>query len=225
MQFFKIENNYLWNSEKSICKKKDNIFSIIKVIIDLLERFIVVNYKIVNCIEDANIYIFNNRVVILCSENKIYTISFPFSIQNEEGGILFEGEILDIHTIKAMNEIIKLIESSNSYEEFFLKYDEIDNGYDFKAEELEFATKILKKLFEKELGYIRYDYDAQAEENQGVQFHPAYHLDIFYEKDVSIKLGLGTRDDTFIRDNINKIFQKLLNTAEAKLFLKDFNDK
>ena len=47
-----------------------------------------------------------------------------------------------------MKRIIDIFMNVNSYEEFLLEYDSIDESEGFKVNEIQTASKILKKLLE-----------------------------------------------------------------------------
>jgi len=212
--YYKIESKFFWSS---ICKRTDDKYKILDLMIEVLEQFTIQNFSKVSAFIHANCIIKNNRIFLVCSQKKVFTFNFPFICT--EGGILFDGEIIDIHIIKAMKRIIDIIFNSNSYEDFLIEYDSIDESEGFKIEEIQIASKILKKLFEIEIGYIRYDKDDKSAEKHGEEYHPTYHLDIFFDDDVSCKIGFK-KDSFHFNKDIENIFERLFNKKNKKFFLK-----
>lgn len=51
------------------------------------------------------------------------------------------------------------------------------------------VLKVFKELLSLDTGYIRYDSDKANSSD----LHPEHHLDIFYSKDSSLKIGLRDR--------------------------------
>jgi hypothetical protein len=211
--YYKIKSNFFW---ENICKFKDDIYTILNVMINVVEQFVKQNFLKKDNFLDSNCIIKNNRIYLICSQKKIFTFNFPFEIK--EGGILFDGEIIDIYIIKAVERIITIFEKTDSYETFFFEYDSIDESEGFKIDEIQLASKILKKLFEIEIGYLRYDEDEISADEHGESIHPKYHLDIFFDKDISCKIGISKNKFNFNRD-IEKLFEKLFYSKKEKFFL------
>lgn len=123
--------------------------------------------------------------------NKIFSIVFPFAIENIENQYRVYDISLDVEIdsklISMMISILKQIEFSEvSAEEMFDIYcDVISNEMDSK--EADIAWKILFKLLSIELGYIRYDLD---EKHADKIYHPLHHLDINYSSNTTYKIGL-----------------------------------
>ena len=212
--YCKIKNENFW---KKVCKRLDDIFLVLESLIDIVERFVIQNFKKVSTFNESNCIIKYNRIFLICSEEKIFTMNFPFKIL--EGGILFDGEIIDINIIRALKIILSILKESKSYEDFLLEYDSIDDSEDLKIEEIQMASKILKKLFEIEIGYLRFDKDEEAAQKHSEQQHPEYHLDVFFDDDISMKLGIEKISFDFKKD-IESIFSKLFEKQIDKFFLK-----
>jgi len=212
--YYKIESKSFWNS---VCKQTDDIYLILNIMIKVLEQLAIQNFSKVSTFINANCIIKNNRIFLICSQKKAFTFNFPFDVV--EGGVLFNREIVDIHIIKAMKRIIEIILKSDSYEDFLLEYDSIDESEGFTVGEIQNASKILKKLFEIEIGYLRYDKDPEGSEKHGEEYHPENHLDIFFDNNISCKVGIRREYFNFERD-IEKIFEKLFCKDESKFFLK-----
>ena len=218
--YYKIENTLFW---KNSCKQANNIFLVLNILLDIVERFTEHNFhkkELFN--DDVNCIIKEHRVFLICSNEKIFSINFPFEIV--EGGILFEGEIIDINIVKAIKRIMDILKNVNSYEEFLIEYDSIEDSEDLKINEIELASQILKKLMEVEIGYIRYDKDERASEKHGENYHPENHLDIFFDDKLSCKIGIKKESFNFKRD-IENIFNKLFDKTNSieKLFI-DLNE-
>lgn len=123
------------------------------------------------------------------SENKHFSIAFPFIAKlNDDGVLAFYNDSGFEISSKTLSEITAIIDSG---------YD-LDNGsfvdfYDSFEESLvespNFWTVFLK-LMTFEEGYIRYDYD---EEHENGDLHPLNHLDIFYSSKPTFKIGLRGR--------------------------------
>lgn len=212
--YYKIENKYFWGI---VCKQNDNIHLFLDIMIETLNRFIIKNYQEVSTFVESNCIVKYNRIFLKCSEEKLFTFNFPFEIV--EGGVLFDGEIIDVHITKAVKRLLTIIEKSSSYEEFLIEYDSIDESEGFKVEEIQLASKILKKIFEMEVGYLRYDKDEEASERHGEEYHPMYHLDIFFDNDVSLKIGIDKRLFVFNRD-METYLDRLFDNSTKKFFLK-----
>ena len=216
--FYKIYDKKFW---KEVCKHNKNIFLILNTLLTTVEKFVLKSFEIKNSFLESNCIIKENRIFYICSEEKIFTITFPFEIIESESDILdilFDGEIVDINILKALQRIITIIENTQSYEDFLIEYDSIDESEGFSITELQLASKILKKLFEIEIGYIRFDRDLLASEKHREEYHPEYHLDIFFDRNVSCKIGIKKESFNFKRD-IEKTFTKLFGTNETKYFL------
>ncbi|AZT90568.1 hypothetical protein ELD05_07865 [Caldicellulosiruptor changbaiensis] len=194
---------YSFYSYKEFFKKPiRNKIDILKILINTLE--IILNQS--SCdIKNANITVVKDRKmqrVFYHYENKIFTIYFPFSIEEIEGIYeLWWDEIrIDHAIISTMMSIIE-IEEDLKNKEFFeviienieAKRDElIQDGIALKI--IENSIKILKYLLITEDGYLRYDCDEvnwkKAWEKGNANKHPLHHLDIFYLDDNTFKIGL-----------------------------------
>lgn len=212
--YYKIENKYFWDL---VCKQNNEIYLILNVMVEILERFITKNYQKVPTFKESNCIVKHNRIFFKCSDKKLFTFNFPFQIT--EGGILFNGEIIDIYITKAMKKILDMLKKSDSFESFLLEYDNIDESEGLKVSDIQSASKILKNLFEIEIGYLRYDQDKLASKINGEKYHPEYHLDIFFDNIISCKIGIDNK--YFIFDNdMENYLDKLFDKTKEKFFLK-----
>lgn len=128
-------------------------------------------------------------------EDKYYSILFPFSLEEREGeknSYVIYDPVSDIEVdnreISLMRNIIDRVDFVNPTLENMLEsiyYDMSEEGY--MGIEIEQCWGLLMRMFSAELGYIRYDYDA---EHVNGDYHPLYHLDINYSAKCTYKLGL-----------------------------------
>lgn len=125
------------------------------------------------------------------SENKHYSIGFPFSVALEDGRVYFKtGSGVDVDS-QMTSDILSVMSSSEVFE-----YDDI---LDFATPVSDFlfhnpgGWTVLRELLMQEDGYIRYDHDpAHANGN----IHPLYHLDVFYSSGQTFKIGLTKKSDS-----------------------------
>ncbi|MBZ4037300.1 hypothetical protein K6T82_21245 [Flavobacterium sp. 17A] len=133
-----------------------------------------------------------NRVFFV-SEDKIYSITFPFNlIIGEEGEVTLNFKNLieiDSYAISSLIILLKnpLINSDNCL-------DFIDPVIDLENESNSNYWPVLKDLIMLEDGYLRYDMDEkgfkEASEKQQQHRHPLHHIDVFYTNGATFKLGL-----------------------------------
>lgn len=122
------------------------------------------------------------------TEDKFFSINFPFFVQKTEDDFLFST--YNHHEIDSIisSEIISLTQNNQ-----ILKTDSIDNFVDLllqSDENIETIWTILRDLMLCEDGYIRYDYDPVHANGKS---HPLNHLDIFYSQSTTFKIGLNNR--------------------------------
>lgn len=124
-------------------------------------------------------------------ENKIFSIVFPFGIENVDNQYRIYDINMDIDIdsklISIMISILMQLELTDiSAEEIFDIYcDAVFN--EIESKDIDVAWKILFRLLATELGYIRYDYD---EEHKDSVYHPLNHFDINYSANITYKIGL-----------------------------------
>ncbi len=140
--------------------------------------------------------------VFYFSENKYYSISFPFFVEKVENEFTFGFKnIIEVES-RLINKILQIIKCDEFKEKCSL---------DFIAPICEFEENcdenfwiFLRELLLMEDGYIRYDYDkdeyekfkSKGEEDK----HPLNHYDIFYTSSNTFKIGLKDKlsEDQFI---------------------------
>jgi len=123
------------------------------------------------------------------SENKHFSIAFPFIAKLNDDGVLafYNDSGFEINS-RTLSEITAIIDSGYDFDNgsFIDFYDSFEESL---VENPNFWTVFLK-LMTFEEGYIRYDYD---EEHENGDLHPLNHLDIFYSSKPTFKIGLRDR--------------------------------
>ncbi|MES3008227.1 MAG: hypothetical protein V4751_10715 [Pseudomonadota bacterium] len=124
--------------------------------------------------------------VIFRTEGKIFSISFPFSVREEnDGRLAFHWKSSAPIGSGVISMLRGFIESQHCIEEIGL-----DDFYE-KASEIEKSEsefwELLKVLIFYEDGYFRYEIDPTRENGN---IHPLHHFDLFYRTNNAIKLGL-----------------------------------
>ena len=122
-------------------------------------------------------------------ENKIFSISYPFTVIIDEGNInkiqTNSGIEIDFRLVSNALSVIENIDFRNqpSTSDFLFEFDDegIDDG-----------LKLVEYLFVCEPGYLRFDFD---QENENGALHPLNHIDINYSDYASYKIGLKERID------------------------------
>lgn len=132
----------------------------------------------------------NMKRIYFCSEEKIYSITFPFNIINNQNELYFSNSKVPALKIDArVIEYLKEFFSNNAIG----NTDFLDLWLDFTIEKKitsEFYDGMLMliiTLLECEPGYLRYDHDI---EHADVKRHPEHHLDIYYSNNLTFKLGV-----------------------------------
>lgn len=132
-----------------------------------------------------------NRI-FLVSEDKIYSIIFPFNLQINDTALTLDfANLLSIDSF-AISNLISLIKnpllSSDNCFDFIEPISELEDNNNAKY------WPVLKDLLMQEDGYVRYDKDEkgfeEAKKNKEENKHPLYHIDIFYTNGATFKLGL-----------------------------------
>lgn len=149
------------------------------------------------------------------SEEKFFSIVFPFSIKEEEDKLKFSYIGMDEIDNRVTSQVIRILKcdefNSNCSFDFMGPIYEVDE----KSDELFWS--FFKELLLIETGYIRYDIDpvnykkylARGEEDK----HPEHHYDIFYSSSSTFKVGLKEK---ITKEN----FIELLNINSECEFMK-----
>ncbi|MCA9925371.1 MAG: hypothetical protein KC421_23540 [Anaerolineales bacterium] len=122
------------------------------------------------------------------SENKYFSIQFPFSVTESDDGLRFYSSHIDRIDSKVTSEVLSIVTNSNVFDapeplDFIEPVDEI---FDSNPNFWEFLRSLL--LFEG--GYVRYDYDIIHTKDK---VHPLNHVDVFYSSNSTFKLGIHSR--------------------------------
>lgn len=122
------------------------------------------------------------------SEEKVYSINFPFKVLENSSNLEFltsNDTVIDSYLTSEAKAFLSDdgIVGSSDFLEFTAPLVESDaDGIEYWA--------LIKELFFYEDGYIRYDYD---QKNQNGHFHPVNHFDLFYSSSATFKIGLEKR--------------------------------
>lgn len=158
------------------------------------------------------LYVDKMSRVFFCLKDKIFSIQFPFSIQESSDGnieIVHQSSIvLDAAITSALVAIFhnESIWSEPMDDFCTLIWEEIDSC---GGGEYSLHWELIKFLMSFEPGYLRYDYD---EEHQNGKMHPLNHLDLFYSSNNTFKIGLANRID-------NEWFINFLDTNKECCFI------
>ena len=123
--------------------------------------------------------------LFLVSPNKIFSINFPFRVEEEAGVLRFQSHAHKNVDSRATSNILALLANQDLLSSFEILHfaepilDASTNDSDIWA--------LFRELLLFEDGYIRYDNDL---ERQNGHRHPLHHLDIFYSNSSTFKLGL-----------------------------------
>jgi hypothetical protein len=138
-------------------------------------------YKMILCKDKMS------RLFFVC-ENKIYSITFPFNINQTKSEISINYKNrLDIDS-KNITALLSIIKSPTIKSEDCLEFIDPIVSYDQNL------WTTFRDLLLIEDGYVRYDNDEvgfqEAKKNGHENRHPLNHIDIFYTNIASFKIGL-----------------------------------
>jgi hypothetical protein len=148
------------------------------------------------------LYIDKMSRLFFFSENKYYSIVFPFHFLEEDGTY----KIVFNSTTEVNSQLISKVISIIKCDEFKAQcsLDFVEPIYDAEDDCGEDFWIFLRELFLMEDGYIRYDIDKEnydkAKDNGNPNLHPLYHYDLFYSSNATFKIGLfdEIKNDDFI---------------------------
>ena len=139
--------------------------------------------------------------LFICSDNKAYSIVFPFAVINQENNELrfeFQKDGVEISVDhQLISHFISVLKSESFYSNCSLDFaDPIDRMEDDFNKNFWVFTRYLLLM---EDGYVRYDIDEKSYRNALAQgnphTHPLHHIDIFYTSNVACKFGLESPMD------------------------------
>jgi len=133
-------------------------------------------------------------------EDKYFSISFPFYIQNDGGVFTFSYKnLMDIDS-RLISEIISLLINPSFISNCSLDFADKISSYQEDTYN-EFYWDFIRDLLLLEDGYLRYDYDHDnyIKHNKS-DIHPLNHYDLFYSSNATFKIGLKNKisDEKFI---------------------------
>lgn len=123
-------------------------------------------------------------------ENKIFSVRFPFGIEQDEDRVKRVYDVVtkeEIDTIFLSNliEIFENLRDNCGYIYFLEMILEIEKK--FGENYAERVWTILRNVLTCDLGYLRYECD---DKHQKGQVHPLYHLDVYLDNPTTFKIGL-----------------------------------
>jgi hypothetical protein len=160
------------------------------------------------------LYIDKMSRIFFFSENKYYSIVFPFHFLEENG----EYKIVFQSTIEVNSQLISKVISIIQCDKFKTRcsLDFVEPICDAEDDCDENFWIFLRELLLMEDGYIRYDFDQEeydkASEKGEEDRHPLNHYDFFYSGSATFKIGL---QDSLKEEN----FIDLVNTTTSCKFI------
>lgn len=134
--------------------------------------------------------------IFFYTDNKAYSIAFPFFTIDNNEEIRFSFENIEVDAYLISNLISVIMDGS------FMDGCSIDLSeslIDFEIENENFWL-ILRELLLYEEGYIRYDHDIvgfnEAREKGYEHRHPLNHFDLFYTNKATFKVGIENKINT-----------------------------
>ena len=183
----KIGEFFLEKIIKPIRSKQDVILLLLetlKLVKDVENGITNERGRIIICIDKMNRIFYE-------TDEKIFSLCFPFSLEEKENHYLrIYDNLTDLEITNQMISLLisilkkddKLGESFESVMDFI-----IESAEDYEYENIDDIWRLLFKLWHMEDGYIRYDYDP---EHENKMIHPLYHLDVNYSSGATYKFGL-----------------------------------
>jgi hypothetical protein len=196
---------------------KERIKSKMQIVNILLElcRYILINPQVNSADSVAGIEIIIDKMsrVFFISQDRYYSIVFPFKIQEEDGNYVLSS-LTNINIDSFLLSQTNAALNCNGFDDSCV-LGFADSLYEH-ANLNEELWVFIKELLIFEDGYLRYDVDVvkakEAEDNNTPLRHPANHLDLFYSNKATFKLGLN-------RKNVTEEFIDLLNVKTDCRFI------
>jgi len=173
-------------------------------------RFMLISHSFSAKAPQATMYLVIDKMsrLIYKSEQKIFSVVFPFQTTEKYNQLKFESPHYGEIDSFAINHVLKSLKDEHGINSNCIST-LADRVLDFCKIKPSFWN-LLKEVLFLEGGYIRYDYDELHEKGK---FHPLNHLDIFYSSKGTFKIGLESRID-------EKLFCDILNKESECHFLK-----
>lgn len=163
-----------------------------KIIEILLEacRYILYNKKVAKARSQYKMILYKDKMsrLVFVGENKIYSITFPFNINQTKSEISINYKNrLDIDS-QNITTLLSILKSPTINSDNCLEFIDPIVSYDKNL------WTTFRDLLILEDGYVRYDKDEdgfqKAKKDGHGNRHPLNHIDIFYTNQASFKLGL-----------------------------------
>ncbi len=134
--------------------------------------------------------------LFLFSENKYYSIGFPFFVDERDGMLRFSTKHIQSVDSKITSDVISVLSSQEKFDSSSgLEF--IEPVVDIEDSEPGFWPFLLGLLMYED-GYVRYDHDPKHENGD---LHPLNHYDFFYSSFTNCKVGLRNKlNDTEMVD-------------------------
>lgn len=123
--------------------------------------------------------------VFLFSNHKYFSLTFPFIVKDDEGGIMFSTRNIADISNKITSDVIGVVASSDRFDNLG-SLDFAELLLDFEENEPLFWPFLLSLLMYED-GYVRYDHDPEHVDGD---MHPLHHYDFFYSSLAACKVGL-----------------------------------
>lgn len=125
------------------------------------------------------------RRIIVHTQSKAFSATFPFSISDTDGVIKFHLKSGIEISSRISSEVISILTSAKAFEndEALGLLDDLEQTSGDPDE----LWRVLGELIQADDGYVRLDHDPERENGD---LHPLNHLDIFYSQSATFKIGL-----------------------------------
>lgn len=137
--------------------------------------------------EKVHIIVSKMNRIVYESDNKIFSISCPFSVNEKDGFLEFRTQSHVVIDSYISSAIISLLDTDDiftgSIDAFAFPMIDAEMSPNFEM------WPIVRDILMYEDGYLRYDHD---EEREGIN-HPINHLDVFYSNQATFKLGVDAK--------------------------------
>lgn len=186
---------YLKDTYSETFFPKERVKSKIQIINILLEsiRYILLNPNVEKSEAVAEIKVVIDKMsrIFFFSENKYYSIVFPFKITEEDNNYyLYTKNDIEINSY-FISKVKSAINCDSFSDSCVLDFADSLFDYDNGDEQI---WDFIKELMLLEDGYIRYDSDLKGYEEAKAKGypnrHPINHYDLFYTSPATFKIGL-----------------------------------
>jgi len=192
----------------------------VQVLIILLEtiRFMLYN-KPIDSNEGAKIILYVKKMsrLIFVSDNKYYSINFPFNYFADEDTVIINFKNLINLDSKTISDLLSIIKDERFNSSSSLDF--VEPVCDLESQYENNLWVLLKELLMMEDGYLRFDKDVdgylKAKEQGKEHTHPENHIDVFYSNNNTFKVGLE-------KTIIEAVFLDYLDNQTDCMYLKTY---